>query len=159
MQYLTPQHYKTAEQNGITPRALEQRVRVLGWSINEATTKPLKGHLWRKWGHLCKENGIPRYIFSKRIHDYEWEAEKAATEPVRKDRSERNRKYPKEYQDLAEQNGIHYQTYKYRLAKGWSYKDAATLPPKVGRWANGSRSNQGRPAKAIDLSPQEDMPV
>jgi hypothetical protein len=59
MQYLTPQHYKTAEQNGITPRALEQRVRVLGWSINEAITKPLKGHLWQKMGAFVQRKRNP----------------------------------------------------------------------------------------------------
>lgn len=87
MQYLTEEHYKIAEKNG----------------IKEAT-------LYR------------------RVYQYKWDIQKAITTPVIP-RSERSRKYPKEYTDLALSNGVCLVTFYTRLKNGWSIEEASTVPP------------------------------
>lgn len=75
------------------------------------------------------ENGIKKPTIYRRVYHYGWDIEKAITTPAIT-REHRSRKYPKEYTDLALANGMSIITFYSRLKKGWSYKEAATIPLK-----------------------------
>lgn len=133
--YITPNEYKKAESLGIDAFNLERRVRLLGWTKEKAISTPLRKVTNRKhWAQIAESNGINYNTFMSRINIYGMSEEEAATKPLqnRKKQAAINteiiRKFPKEYVQLAEQNGITYHTFRARVLKGWSLNDAATRP-------------------------------
>jgi len=134
--YISPEDYKTAEQNGISPGTLEQRIRGLAWDMKTATTKPPRQQIpiLKEWRERAEKNGICYETLRKRINKWEWEVERAITQPLidrRKNLSEiakGRRKYPIETLEKAEKNGIAYATFRQRLYNGWSIEDASTIP-------------------------------
>lgn len=77
---------------------------------------------------IALKNGIKKSTAYRRVVEYGWDIESAITTPVIS-REYRSRKHPKEYTDLALQNGVCMVTFYNRLKKGWSYEMASTIKP------------------------------
>jgi len=137
--YITPDHYRIAEQNGICARLVTDRVRVQGWPIEEAITKPSrKANKYGKWTDIAKENNISMDAFYKRVTVLGMSIEKAATMPVMQRRDiieamaelkRNNTIYPIANIKKAEQKGVKYDSYRWRLRHGWSVEDATNTSP------------------------------
>jgi len=134
--YISPTHYKTAAQNGISTRLLTDRVRILGWSIERATKDPPKKQSNRKeWIDIAMKNNIPPSVFYERVSN-RMSPEQASTMPVMDKETLINniaiakRKYPKEYEDMATTNGIGKKTFVSRMFRRWNPLEAATTPVK-----------------------------
>lgn len=132
--YITPENFNTALANGICENTLIKRVRTHGWDIERAiTTKPERGK-WSKWIEIAKGNGISPSVFYTRITRDRMSPEVAATASVLSPQEnakrgyESKRKYPKEYEGMALENGISYDSFCYRMRKGWDPIEAATKP-------------------------------
>lgn len=135
--YITPEHYSLAEQNGIIPRVVEDRVRNWAWPIEKAISTPVRNRKsLKEWSEVAKENGIPYPALQKRIQVYGWEPERAATEPLMDKRlhmknvKKRHRNYPLKYVEQAEKNGICYSTFRSRMMRGWGLERASTVKVK-----------------------------
>lgn len=131
--YITPQEYAEAEMNGIDAFNLERRVHLLGWTKEEAKTKPLRVQNDRKkWAEVAKANGIKYATFMSRITIYGMTEEEAATKPLQnkkdavKKMADTKRMIPKEWLEVAISNGINYHTFRARLKKGMDPHEAAT---------------------------------
>ncbi|MDP4158401.1 MAG: hypothetical protein Q8911_01375 [Bacillota bacterium] len=133
--YITPEQYEIAAKNGIRANTLNTRVRSYGWSIERAISQPIQKHY--VWGELLKvanKNGIGYKTFYTRIKRG-MTPQEAASIPVKTKEevvntmTERTRKYPKFFLDLARSNGISKDTFGYRMRRGWDPMDAATLKP------------------------------
>ena len=132
--YISPTDYATAQQNGIHPRLVTERVRHLAWSIKRAITEPPKVHMnWEQWLKIAGQNGIRDVTFYGRVCRG-MEPEKAATTQIMsrkenvKKMADKIRVYPKEYAELAQTNGISLSTFGTRMRRGWTAIDAATRP-------------------------------
>ncbi|KGP80103.1 MULTISPECIES: hypothetical protein [unclassified Paenibacillus] len=136
--YITPGEYEEAAKLGISPAMLDRRVRAQGWPKQRAMTtppRPLTDR--RRWKAEAENNGISYDTFMSRINRG-WTMERAATEPLQTPEqakaqtaraTEAIRIYPKEYVELAAQNGIAYATFVHRVkGMGWDYDRAATEP-------------------------------
>lgn len=138
--YITPEEYEQAASIGIRVPLLEVRIRTLGWTKERAlTTPPHKKKDYGKWPQIAKENGIVYTTFQWRVNYRGWDYERAATEPL-EDKAEHARhayshcrKYPLSILELAKQNGVQYQTFRYRVKHGMSLEEAATKPPMTMR--------------------------
>ena len=135
--YISPQEYKQAKKNGICRSTLEDRIRQRGWSKRKATNKPVRGHeTWSKeLIEALKDNNISFGTFASRIYALGWDRKKAATTPVRKKRHKHKNTITQEefnrYSQLAQENGIHANTFKSRVQQlGWSMKEASTIPTR-----------------------------
>lgn len=135
--YISPQEYKQAKKNGICRSTLEDRIRQRGWSKRKATNKPVRGHeTWSKeLIEALKDNNISFGTFASRIYALGWDRKKAATTPVRKKRHKHKNTITQEefnrYSQLAQENGIHANTFKSRVQQlGWSMKEASTTPTR-----------------------------
>lgn len=139
--YITPGEYAEAAKLGISSKMLDRRVREQGWSKHRAMTTPPRQLTDRKqWRAEAEKNGISYDTFMSRVN-LGWTMERAASEPLQTSEqakanaaraTEAARVIPKEYTDLAAQNGIPYPTFWFRIRKaGWDYTKAATEP--VGR--------------------------
>lgn len=134
--YITPDEYITANENGISKKLLEIRIRTLGWSKERALTeKPKERKSKKEWIKLAKSNGICEGTFLNRVRKLKWTEEKAATMPVANRENllttirEKQRKYSKEILSLAKKNGINYNTFWTRVKRSnMSLYDAATIP-------------------------------
>lgn len=75
---------KKAKQNGINKRTFYSRVTILGWSCEEAATKPAKEMDSEKkyWLETAKQNGINYQTFMSRVNIRGWGLQRAATMPV-----------------------------------------------------------------------------
>ncbi|AIY72788.1 TPA: hypothetical protein ACLQU7_005222 [Bacillus tropicus] len=73
-------------------------------------------------------NGINRRRLQERIYRYDWDIERATTQPVGTKKMDFDRKHG-DWMRVAEQNGISRFTFYSRLKRGWSYHLAATKPP------------------------------
>ncbi|WP_338630440.1 hypothetical protein [Clostridium baratii] len=133
--YITPEEYEIAERNGISERVVCERIRKLAWDKERAITEPIITK--NKYGNLvniARENGVSKETFYKRMK-LGWESHRAVTTPV-KTREEiigmlagKHRKYPKEIIELAESNGISYDTFRCRVRRlKWDIVKAATTP-------------------------------
>lgn len=136
--YVTPDEYAEAAKLGIKPEMLDRRIRAQGWPKRRAMTTPPRPTTDRKrWRAQAEKNGIKYEAFMSRINRG-WSMERAATEPLQIPEqakaqtaraTEAIRIYPKEYVDLAAQNGIAYATFVHRIKYiGWDYDRAATEP-------------------------------
>ena len=133
--YITPDEYKFAARNGISPRTLEVRVRTLGWPKKRAMTEPPKKKktiIPKRYVKLAEQNGISYSTLRYRVNIRGWSYEKAATTPTQKKQRKKS-DYPQTYPDdilrLLEKNRIKYNTFRYRIRNGWGLHKAATTPP------------------------------
>lgn len=138
--YITPEEYEIAENNGIPKATLEFRTRTLMWDKRRAMTEKPQNKICRKeWAEVAAKNGIKYHTFLSRILDSGFTPEEAATKPLqsekekeiaRKTAHEKSRKYPKEAIELCKKNGIHRNTFYYRVNQmGMEPYEAATMPP------------------------------
>jgi hypothetical protein len=82
IEYITPQQYQIAANNGIDKARLEHRVRVDGWSIDRAIFKPKRSYNRHgEWLNVARSNGIPSNTFHSRIKKG-WSPEFAASTPL-----------------------------------------------------------------------------
>lgn len=138
--YITPDEYATAQENGISPVLLEQRIRILAWDKSKAMSTPphIKKPI-KDWVKIAEQNGICYSTLRYRINRLGWEPERAATQPLQdrkkqaKKAHESSRKYPKEITDLLGKNNIPYDTFRYRVKAGWDMYEAATKPKMTSR--------------------------
>lgn len=79
--------YEIAKKNGIPRKNVDQRVRDLGWTIEQAITKPLMSKRdrpkYKGFAEIAEMNGIPYKTFVSRVKILNWSFEKAATVPTR----------------------------------------------------------------------------
>ena len=140
--YITPGEYEIAQENGISKRQLEKRVRNYGWKIERAINEPpqKKRTIPKEIIQRAEANGISYSTLRQRIHRFGWEHERACTEPLQ-DRKKQAvkmqqamRKHPIELVKQAEKNGIKYDTFISRVNKyGWNIHEAATKPTMTKR--------------------------
>lgn len=138
---LTEEHFQIAEKNGIPRKNVLQRFNKYYWDIERAITQPMRSHPdWDKWREIAHANGIDGILFRKRVK-IGWSEERAATETRetgasrRKKESEELRKELSPYWEQAEANGISFQVFRKRLAKGMSLEEAANRPKRWrGEW-------------------------
>lgn len=135
--YITPEEYEIAARNGIRSALLEVRIRSLGWSKERAITEQpqrKKPRIPRAIIDQAKQNGITYNTLRWRVHTLGWDLERASTQPLQDRRAqakrahEASRKYPLEIIQIAEENGIPYNTFRHRIKAGWNMKVAATTP-------------------------------
>ncbi|MNW46372.1 hypothetical protein D3C74_236640 [compost metagenome] len=137
--YITPEEYIEAKKIGVRPAMLDRRIREQGWTKQRAMTTPPRGLTdRRKWLRLARDNGIKKETFYSRVRNLGWSMERAAAQPLETPEEAREhalratecaRVLPKEYVQLAEQNGISYATFHNRLKNcGWELERAATEP-------------------------------
>lgn len=152
--YITPEEYEIAEKNGIPRKNLNRRVRFLYWDKQRAITEPLQksGHR-KKYADIAKKNGISYDNFIQRVNKSGWTEEEAATIPVMtlKEVTINATKHIKrvinpEIKELAERNGINYQTLYSRIKKkGMDPVEAATKPPLTKSEVGKIRKSISRP--------------
>ena len=126
--YITPEEYEIAERNGICRVTLKSRILELGWDKKTAITKPpRKTKDYGNYSKVAAANGISNQTFIDRV-GRGWSEEKAATTPIMnrkqcvKAMTDKTSKYPKEFIQLAKENGICYQTFATRVIRGMSYE-------------------------------------
>lgn len=146
--YITPDEYEIANENGISYKLLNMRIRDLGWDkVKAITTIPKKFNSIKEYIDIANSNGICEGTFLTRIRKLGWSKERASTEPIvnqgnlLRKLNENNRIYSKEIIDLANSNGISYDTFQARVKRqGMSLIDAATIPirtkSEVGKMGN-----------------------
>lgn len=132
----TWEQYEIAEKNGISKVNVDQRINVLGWTLEEAITKPMRVKFrqkYKEYVQLAESKGIPLITFRARVEKHNWDPEEAATTPVMtmkevaERRNEKNRIIPKEIYEKARKNGINNSTLKTRiLMLNWDMDLAAT---------------------------------
>ena len=122
--YITPEDYKIAEENGIPEYVVTTRVRKLGWDIDRAITKPVRGK--RKFTEeeikIMEENGVDRNTASCRLK-WGWTLEEALTKPKKRGRQY---VYPEWVYKEADKNGISYSALGNRIRSGMSLEEACT---------------------------------
>jgi len=122
----------------------------MAWKKKEAiTTPPRSKKTYGEWAKIAQQNGIRSGTFRRRVNIYLWNMETAATTPTINHRErmkkvgEGNRHYPKKYIELAEKNGICYNTFIARMRYGWSMEKASQTKV-MGNEIN-KRSNNNSP--------------
>lgn len=147
--YITPEDYATAEKNGITKSAMEQRVYSYGWDIDRAITQPMRESrcfqsVWDKWGHQATKNGISRAVFYSRINTSGWSESKAASTKMM--RGGHPPRYTDEEREIARRNGLDANfmgVVTARIEKlGWTKEDALNTP-KLSRKEQAKRVAEG----------------
>ena len=122
--YITPEDFKIAEENGIPEYVVTTRVRKLGWDIDRAITKPVRGK--RKFTEeeikIMEENGVDRNTASCRLK-WGWTLEEALTKPKKRGRQYI---YPEWVYKEADKNGISYSALGNRIRRGMSLEEACT---------------------------------
>lgn len=138
--YITPEEYERASLNGVRKALLEVRIRTLAWTKEKAiNTPPHDKKSLADWVEIAAEHGICYSTLRYRANRLGWDLERAATQPLQdrkaqaKQAYEKSRKYPKEFKELAEQNGIKERTFHRRLESGWDIETAATKAPMTSR--------------------------
>lgn len=84
---------------------------------------------------IGEANGISKRTMHKRYNDYFWSAERTITEPINP--PGRERKYPKEWEEIAAENGIIADTFRKRCKRGMPPEIAATKPLRNGGFRKG----------------------
>lgn len=139
MEYLTPEDYEIARQNGIDWVNVHNRFYNLFWDKHRAVSEPVNKKFvspeWQRNKDKCLQNGISNKIFMGRINKG-WSEEEASTQPVLS-RSEQMKRIAKNrraklspYVSIAEANGISRQTWYARVKRGLSEEEAATKPTR-----------------------------
>lgn len=138
VEYITPEHYELAAENGISAKTVYQRV-YQGWSINRAITTPVmpKKPFRSKYAKLAVQNGINFETFRRRVCYSGWDEYTAATTPPIpiEERSgfklgSKSTKFTKEQKELLARNGISISLARQRINRmGWRTEDALTIPP------------------------------
>jgi hypothetical protein len=129
--YLNPEDFQVAKDNGISYEMVYNRFYILGWQKERAITTPIKRRTW-KWKDYevaCAEVGITRNAFNKRIKDG-WDLKRASTTPfVPYSERRKNVKVTEEVKAIAAQNGIPEGTLKTRVYQyKWTVERAMTEP-------------------------------
>ena len=134
MGYISPEHYKIAESNGIGRKTLYTRVHLYDWDVERAITQPVrKGpSVWEAWKDVSKVNRAAFYVRVSRGMTHE---EAALTPPGRKNKG----KLTKADYERAAANGIAKGTLEGRVyVFKWDVERAVTQPPKNngrrGKW-------------------------
>lgn len=139
-EYITPEDFETAEQNGLSMKLVRERVYNLGWDIDKAISTPKrkikKDPLWAKWRKVASENGVSYQLYSKRVKEWGIDPEVAAsTKPMKFDEIHQLamkaiRKYDPKLLEIAAKNGISKKLF-YRRVSGhkWDIERAITTPP------------------------------
>ncbi|PEO88144.1 hypothetical protein CN571_15710 [Bacillus pseudomycoides] len=99
MEYYPPvptwNDYEFAKKNGVPRRNVDIRVRYLGWTIEQAITKPLMSKRdrpgYKGFAEIAEKNGIPYKTFVSRVKILNWSLEEAANTPT-KHRSNRRQR-------------------------------------------------------------------
>ncbi|MBT2601397.1 MULTISPECIES: hypothetical protein [unclassified Oceanobacillus] len=121
--YLTKEHYKIAEQNGISKELAYNRFNA-GWDVMDAVTKPKARAVNKELQEKARANGIelPVSVIAGRKM-LGWPEEKIVTTPV-----DDHRKKINHYVDIAAKNGIGKATFYARRQRGWTLEKASTEP-------------------------------
>lgn len=133
--------YETAKKNGIPRRNVNQRVQILGWSVEKAIAKPLyKGSRTKYKGYVerAEQNGIPYKTFIARVNQLKWPLEEAANTPVLSVAERTNRivkkiqKISDEQFAIAKAHGVSKSTLRTRVfTLKWDIERATTTPPDI----------------------------
>lgn len=125
MEYLTPNDYKTAEQNGISKHNANQRFYVYDWSVERTITEPLKSRT-DVWNQYKDKSVVSLSTFRRRLKNG-MSPELAASTPT-----DKGEKLCKANIQRAEKNGICMETLKARIySYHWSVEKAVTFPVDV----------------------------
>lgn len=110
MEQLTDEHYRIAEQNGISKRNAYQRWYYYSYDINRAITEPIKKYslVWPEWKEECKRNGISNELFNIRLRNG-LSPELAATKPVARRKERSNGKLERQTTSAAEKSRVCHQ--------------------------------------------------
>ena len=122
--YITPEDFEKAKENGIPKDTVLTRVRMLGWDVDKAITKPPRKirKFTKEEIKIMEENGIDRNTVSCRLN-YGWTLEEAISRPKKPGRQYI---YPEWVYEEANKNGIAYSTVNSRIKDGWDMKRACT---------------------------------
>ena len=122
--YITPEDFEKAKENGIPKDTVLTRVRMLGWDVDKAITKPPRKirKFTKEEIKIMEENGIDRNTVSCRLN-YGWTLEEAISRPKKPGRQYI---YPEWVYEEANKNGIAYGTVNSRIKDGWDMKRACT---------------------------------
>ena len=122
--YITPEDFEKAKENGIPKDTVLTRVRMLGWDVDKAITKPPRKirKFTKEEIKIMEENGIDRNTVSCRLN-YGWTLEEAISRPKKPGRQYI---YPEWVYEEANKNGIAYSTVNSRIKDGWEMKRACT---------------------------------
>ena len=122
--YITPEDFEKAKENGIPKDTVLTRVRMLGWDVDRAITKPPRKirKFTKEEIKIMEENGIDRNTVSCRIK-YGWTLEEAISRPKKPGRQYI---YPEWVYEEANKNGIAYSIVNSRIKDGWDMKRACT---------------------------------
>lgn len=156
--YITPEEYSIAESNGISKKTLEYRIREASWDKEKAISiKPnVRKRIPKEIKELAYKNGISISTLKSRINLLGWNLIDAATIPIMD--SGKNiykaiakvRKYPKEFIELAEKNGISAKCFYNRVKKyKWSLEKASTTPIMTSREIGLMNKEHGK--KVLDM--------
>jgi len=155
--YLTPDHFKLAEKNGISKQLLADRVYQRGWLIDRAISQPKQNknnsEEFKLWAKVAEANGISSILFSQRLIVSKWSYEKAATRKKMTkyeiaDEAKKTNVYTvftKEQHEVAKANGIKKGTMYARVRNyGWTVDDAITVMVySQGECMESARANSG----------------
>ena len=122
--YITPEDFEKAKENGIPKDTVLTRVRMLGWDVDRAITKPPRKirKFTKEEIKIMEENGIDRNTVSCRLN-YGWTLEEAISRPKKPGRQYI---YPEWVYEEANKNGIAYAAVNSRIKDGWDMKRACT---------------------------------
>lgn len=121
--YMTDEDLATAEANGINAKTLWYRKEQLGWERERAITEPPQARIFTdEIIQLAKENGIQYQTLRTRYKRGEDPVSAATRPPMGKKEkyalSQKSReKIPPEIRELAERNGIKYNTLYHRIMR------------------------------------------
>ena len=122
--YITPEDFEKAKENEIPKDTVLTRVRMLGWDVDRAITKPPRKirKFTKEEIKIMEENGIDRNTAVCRLN-YGWTVEEAISKPKKQGRQYI---YPEWVYEEANKNGIAYATVNSRIKDGWDMKRACT---------------------------------
>jgi hypothetical protein len=78
---------------------------------------------------IAAKNGISSEVLNSRVNKYGWDKEKAINTPVREYSTYEDKNLYWNYVNVAV---VGRRTFDYRIKKGWSPYQAATMPPTTG---------------------------
>lgn len=122
--YITPEDYARAEKNGISKTTLESRVRCSGWNIEKAITKPVtkRQPVPQELIQEGLKRGLSKQCILTRFYKGLSPAECIAPSKVK-------RILKSDWIRRAKNNGVCYDTLRYRILEGWDVEKAITTPP------------------------------
>lgn len=137
IQYITPEQFDIAKNNGISEELLKYRVFDALWDVKRAITKPPRKHN-RLPKHILenlKKHNINRSTFNHRIYTLNWNMERASTEQAMtpqesgKASTLNRRRFTDEIIQRAATYGVGYKTLVTRVCNyKWDMERAITTP-------------------------------